>query len=824
MGLFGGTQNTQNSRLLGYRVQTSISGTAIPIVFGTNRIPANVIWTGDWKAKKAEGKAGKGKAGGNYTYTTAGIEALCSGPINSIVAVWSNQIKKGQDATSYLSPYTVSDLGLTLFVGNRGQAPWGYLTSNHADQALGYSEIAYVAKSDWDLGSSGVFPNYSYEIAGFDRYGGGMDAAVSAVIERLLTDESIGAGFDPAEVDITECASYCLANSLFVSPVLDQQKSCSEWVNQLLLVSNCEAVWSEGILKIKSRGDLAATGNSTTFTPNLTPVANLSDENGDFKDKEEPVRIMRPNPRDAYNGVTINWTNRANQYNTEPLQEMDQGAIDAYGYRPASAIDALGICRADVASKTAHIQLKRNIYARTKYKFKLGFEHILLEPMDVVTLTCTVNGVNYQRLNQTAVRLLSIAEDQDGYLDCEAEEILQGAGTPNLNPQQTGGGYTPPTTVDAGDILEPIFYEGTREMRQLLYGTPYALLMALTGGPNWAGCTVYRSWDNLTYELVGRQTGSTPRGVLSAGLASATDPDSTNTLSVSLLESGAELATVTQADADNFKTLSVIGGGPTSELISFETATLTGTNAYNLTYLRRGIYQSPIAAHNSGDPFFVVKNAFAWIYQSQDVGKTVYFKFASFNATGATTQDLSTTTAYSYTLTGGLSAVKTITADYTLEPSDVALNVDTTAGAVTITIPDAVATVNTTTVITKISADTNQVVTAGEPISGQTSRILTTEYDSMTIESTDAGWVMIAGPPSRFADNETPSGAMDGTNPTFTLLFAPTPIESLRLYYDGIEQLQGADISVTGNTITFLRAANLPDDAYGESLRAFYRY
>lgn len=813
MGLFGGGNNTQNSRLLGYRVQTSIASKAIPIVYGTNRIPANVIWTGDWKANPASGKAGKGKYGGNYNYQTAGIAALCSGPINGIIAVWSNQVKNGQQDTSYLNPYSVADLGLTTFLGTRGQAPWGYVSSNHPDQALGYSELAYVAKSDWDLGSSGVFPNYSYEVAGFDLYGGGPDAAVSAVIERLLTDESIGAGFDPSEVDVSECATYAVANGLFVSPVLDSQRTCAEWLNQLLLVANCEAVWSEGVLKIKPRLDLGA----------VTVVANLSDENGDFKDKDEPVRISRPNPRDAKNSVTLNWTNRQNQYNTEPLQDQDQAAIDRYGPQPASAIDALGICRADVAAKTANIQLKRNLYARTRYKFRLGWEHILLEPMDVVTLTCQVNNITYQALNQTPVRLLSISEDSDGYLDCEAEEILQGAGTPNLNPQQVTGSYTPPLTVEAGNILAPIFYEGTREMRQLLYGTPYALLIALAGGPNWAGCTVYRSWDNITYEVIGRQTGSTPRGILSAGLASVADPDTGSTLSVNLLESGGELATVTQADADNFKTLSVIGGGPTSELISFETATLTGTNAYDLTYLRRGVYQSPIAAHSSGDHFFQVKNAFTWIYQSQDVGKTIYFKFASFNAAGGSAQSLADVTAYSYTLTGGLSGVKTIIADYTLEPSDVGLNVDTTAGDVTITIPDALDTVNTNTIISKISSDGNQVITAGATISGQASIVLTAQYDTITIESTKQGWILTSGKPVREA-YVTPAGAMDGTNPNFTLPFAPSDPDLVKLVYDGVVQLQGVDYSLSGTAITFLRSTNLPNDAFGEWLRAWFPY
>lgn len=73
-----------------------------------------------------------------------------------------------------------------------------------------------------------------------------------------------------------------------------------------------------------------------------------------------------------------------------------------------------------------------------------------------------------------------------------------------------------------------------------------------------------------------------------------------------------------------------------------------------------------------------------------------------------------------------------------------------------------------------------------------------------------------------FADDETPAGALDGTNQTFTLAHTPNPPGSLQLIYDGVEQLQGVDYSLSGNTIAFLQAH--PNDAYGEWIRAWYRY
>jgi hypothetical protein len=819
MSLFGGHTNaTQNSRLLGYRVQTSIAGSAIKLVFGTNRVPGNVIWTGDWQAQKADGKAGKGKYGGNYTYKTAGVVALCAGPISGIVAVWQNQTKNGQADTSWLNATSISDLGLTVLTGASGQSPWSYLTTYHPEQALGYSNIACVAKSDWDLGTSGVMPNFSYEVAGLNIYSGGQDALCTDVIHTLLTDAQLGAGFQTSEVDLSEVEAYCLANGIFVSPVLDSQKAASEWLNELLLIANAEAVWSEGVLKLRTRADSATTSTFGSFTPNTTPLVNL-DEN-DFMDLDEPVRILRPDPRDACNSVKINWTNRGNQYNTEPLEEQDQAWIDTYGPHPASAIDALGICQARVAALVAQTQLKRNLYNRTRYKFKLGFAHILLEPMDIVTLTCRVDGITYQGLDHTSVRLLSIEEDADGYLSCEAEEMPAGSGTATVNPKQTVGGFAAPLNADPGNVNTPIFYEAAPRMTETL-GVPYALLIALSGGPYWGGCTVWRSYDGTTYQPVGRQVGATPMGSLSASLASGSDPDSTNTCSVNLLESFGMLSSVSMADADNDKTLFLVN----SELMSYETATLTSSYNYDLTYLRRGVYGSTIASHASAAAFCMLNGrAFEWDYQSQDLGKTIYFKFTSFNQYGGAEQSLADVTAYTYTLSGSLSGVKTVTSDYAVQPGDTTINVDASAGPVTITLPPASTMPNAVLTITKIDSSANTVTIVG-PISGNSSVVLTTQYQSITVESTPSGWIQVgvgSAASTNYADNETPSGALNGSNQTFTLAHTPSPAGSLQLYWNGDLQLSGVDYTLSGSTITLLIAH--PDTSQGDWLRCSYRY
>jgi hypothetical protein len=353
-------------------------------------------------------------------------------------------------------------------------------------------------------------------------------------------------------------------------------------------------------------------------------------------------------------------------------------------------------------------------------------------------------------------------------------------------------------------------------MRQALYSTQYALLIALSGGPYWGGATVHRSWDGASYEVVGRQVGVTPMGVLSADLGVGADPDTGDTLSVDLLQSFGTLSTVTQADADNFKTLSVLGEGLPAELLSYETATLTGTNAYDLTYLRRGVYQSTIASHATDSTYFLAHNAFVLVYQAQDIGKTLHFKFTSFNQYGRAEEDIADASEYTYTLTGGLSQVKTVTTDYTVQPGDPAINADTTGGNITITLPDPTTVVNTTTVITNTGPG---IVTIAGGGSGVGTTTLTNQWQSITVEATNAGWIEIAGSVPRFVDDETPGGTVDGVNITFTVVHAPSPATSLALYRNGDLQLQGLDYTLAGAAITFDDPPLLND-----WLRAWYRW
>jgi len=76
-------------------------------------------------------------------------------------------------------------------------------------------------------------------------------------------------------------------------------------------------------------------------------------------------------------------------------------------------------------------------------------------------------------------------------------------------------------------------------------------------------------------------------------------------------------------------------------------------------------------------------------------------------------------------------------------------------------------------------------------------------------------------PAALFSDSETPGGVINGTNTTFTLGSAPSPVASLRLYKNGMLLKQTADYTLSGSTVTFLTAVT-PQS--GDALVAYYRH
>jgi len=321
--------------------------------------------------------------------------------------------------------------------------------------------------------------------------------------------------------------------------------------------------------------------------------------------------------------------------------------IELYGPRVGSTIQAHEICdEVNIGPIVAQTILQRMLYVRAHFTFKLSWEYGLLDPMDIVTISDANLG-----LSNYPMRITTIEEDDKGLLTVTAEELTVGVSTPVLYPNSGPSGFLPNQAVAADPVNAPLIYEPPVALTN---GVPQIWVGASGGAggatdPDWGGADVWISLDNATYSQIATITQPLRQGFLTAPLPSASGWDSIDTLSVNLGESGATMSGTSLAGAQSGATRSLVD----SELLSYESAMLTGPNAYSLTGLQRGIYGTSAAAHASGAPFARLDAAVvSYDLPANYVGQTLYFKFRSFNVFGGGVQSLAACVPYAYTPSG----------------------------------------------------------------------------------------------------------------------------------------------------------------------------
>jgi hypothetical protein len=638
----GKSTSTSAPKLNHIAVQSSTLGLPVTIGWGRCRIKCNLIWYGAFTAipHTTKTSSGKGLGGSSknttFTYTASIMMGLCEGVIQGVRTVY-------RDKSVFSGGSALADAGLSLATGGPDQSVWGYLTSRFPSQALNYSSLAYVYAQDYALNDTATLPNHSFEVDFGIQLSGLADADPKEIVTDVLTNAAYGLpGWTSALIgNLSDWSLYCRANNLLLSPALEAQVTGADFLTEIMTATNSEVVWSEGVLKVGTYGDAAATGNGVSWSPNLTPAYDLGED--DFIPMDgKPVQLSILDQSDAYNIVQVEYLDRANQYNTAIATAQDLANIVQYGKRRADPTTLHSICDAQIAQVATQLLLQRKLYRRETYKFRLPWNFVLLEPMiDYLTLTTTTDEL---KLNRKLVQIVEIEEDEDGLLQFTAEGVNVGNASAALYNPHSASSVTVNADVAPGSVSTPVIVNAP----VALTGTdPQIWLAVSSSNANWGGCEVWISADNVNYERVGAIHGGARFGTLTATLPLVADPDTTSTLAVDLSTSLGQLGSATATGNDAGATLSLVG----SEVISYRDATLTGANRYNLTMLHRGLYGTAPASHSSGASFVRLDDAvFKFSFATLNAGSTIYIKLPSFNIYGRALQDLSTLSAYTVAL------------------------------------------------------------------------------------------------------------------------------------------------------------------------------
>ncbi len=631
------TLSQEENRISSLQYEQSTYGTAKPVIYGTNRVCGNLIDNTDFTAvphfetSRMGGKGGSQKQTSvSYTYKSRILIGLCYGAIAGIKKILFDD-----------GVYNLAQLNLAFFNGDPNQGEWGEMLSVHPDHALNYRNLAYVA-GFVDLTKAGGVPQYNFEVAG-KCIANGLDANPKDVMLDILTNSLYGAGFASQYIDFqsfNDFGNYCVANNLFLSPVYDAQEEAQSILTDLAEICNSTFIWTQEKLKIIPAADETIVGNGTSWTPNLQPIYDLTED--DFINDDEPVVCTRSEQADICNSVKIEFKNRDNDYNVEVVEAQDLANIELYGLKAADTQKAHQICVPEIAQRTAQLALDRGIAVRNKYKFSLPLKYILLDPMDIVTLTESKLG-----LVREPVRIIKIEEDENK-LQVEAEEMVIGTASPAAIETQRTVAVSINSNQQVGNVNPVIIFEPPMELTQ----DTLEVWVGISSPVNlFGGCEVWISDNTETYRYLGRINTQIRQGVLLSELAENKNKiDINNKLFVNMNMSNSELLAGTKEDADRLNTLCYVDG----ELLAYKDASLENIGIYKLSYLNRGAFGSEIKTHNAGTQFARIDEElfFKIPFSKNDIGKKLALKFPTYNTFGAGLQSLGDIQPYYYTIQG----------------------------------------------------------------------------------------------------------------------------------------------------------------------------
>ena len=266
---------------------------------------------------------------------------------------------------------------------------------------------------------------------------------------------------------------------------------------------------------------------------------------------------------------------------------------------------------------------------------------MLLEVGDVIDVT------DGHLLTAQKMRVMSVNEEKDGRqsLITAIEDISDFYPALNYETQQSEVIPDTDVTLDDGTV---VFREGNIDKKLYLSITP--------GGLQCNGFYIYQSYDDESYELVGRSTieGVTGGRANSTGTIQSSLPaytavvhrkDDVFDVSIGTLT---DLSTaITDEDFFNNRKLAKIG----DEIIAYKTCVESATEGiWRVSNLIRGLFGTRPIAHVAGEAFVTLNIDFIYTLQDSDIGETLYFKVVSFYEDDV--QSLAEVSAQSYIVSG----------------------------------------------------------------------------------------------------------------------------------------------------------------------------
>jgi hypothetical protein len=537
-------------RLNELAVQSSSYGSAIPKLFGTNRVAGTVIWATDLKETKRKVSSGKGQPKSTvYSYSASFAVALSARRIVRVGRIWADGNLLRGAAGDFKS-----ETGFRLHNGSEGQ-PADPLIASAEGIAMtpAYRGLAYAVFEDFQLGDFGNrIPALSFEVIADEG-----DVSIGTILSELggtgvaADNPSLVQGFAGTGSSVRGVAE--LLAEIFHFSAHDD--------GSVLRLENGPAAY----------GSIAEADLGGTHEPRPVP------------------RVMRG--RQSEDGLPA--TLSVAHY--EPARDYQQGlqrVRDSGNGRRDLRIDMPVTLDAGRAKAHAAAALRRLRVGRTTGRIRLPWRYLDLVPGHHIALPDDTGDW----------RVAAVTLDR---MVVEAELALDGAASLASLESDPGRSLAEPDLPHGPTAFHLL------DLPPLDDGIATAPRVAVAAAgvlPGWRRATLLLSLDDgISWQEAGGTAAPAVIGTTRAALGPATPllQDHTNSIEISLLNESMAIHSTTHDALLAGANAALIG----NELVQFRDVASLGNNSYRLSGLFRGRRGTEwaIGSHQAEERFILIE-------------------------------------------------------------------------------------------------------------------------------------------------------------------------------------------------------------------------
>lgn len=440
-----------------------------------------------------------------------------------------------------------------------------------------------------------------------------VDMNFASMIKDLLINEKCG-NYDESDLiteDFNSIIAYCGQNDLKGSLAITKQRPLPDWI--AYICSHFQGYFYEigGKVGLNCYRDQASV---------LSIVQDDLIRDGD----EPPVHITKRTYGDTFNRLEASWTDRTHNYKTGVVAAFDRIDQREAAQVRTKVVDLKMITDSTLAAKMVWRIFIDEFYRFSQYTFKLGYKSMLLEVGDVIDVT------DGYLLTAQKMRVMSISEEKDG-----RKAVI--SAVEDISAFYPDVAYSIQQSLAEGEE-DIVLTDGTMFFRES-WNSAKLFMSIVPGGTQCNGFYIYKSYDDASYNLIGRAAIATITGggANSTGTIQSYLPAHTAVIhregegfdvNIGILT---DLDTaITEDDFFNNRKLARIG----DEIIGYQNcveSSVEGT--WRVSNLVRGLFGTEPVAHVSGETFNTLDIDFVHNLQQSDIGKTLYFKVVSYYAT-----------------------------------------------------------------------------------------------------------------------------------------------------------------------------------------------